>query len=270
MTSLPFTKMQGLGNDFMVVDATSETFSLTPRQIQAAGDRHYGVGFDQLLVVAPAPASTPADFTCLIFNNDGSSAEQCGNGARCIARFIYERGLCRKTDLRLAIAGKITETQLETDGTVTVDIPPPYVEPAPRALPIAGAPVSFCVVNVGNPHAVILTDLIDIDEVAHVGAQLSVHPSFPQGVNVGFMQIVAPDHVHLRVYERGAGLTLACGSGACAAVVAGRQLELLQQQVTVSQPGGDLSITWQGAGANIQMRGPAEFVYEGHLFLAAS
>lgn len=280
MTTLPFTKMHGLGNDFMIVDATSRPFPLTRRQIQAAADRHRGVGFDQLLVLAPSPGGQ-ADFTYLIFNSDGSAAEQCGNGARCMAKFIHEQGLSRKNELRLITNDKITRLNLETDNTVTVEIGEPYFEPArmpfepletgePYQLKIAGKTVQFYVAGVGNPHAVILTPEITASMVNEIGKQLSVHASFPQGVNTGFMQIISRDHINLQVYERGAGPTLACGSGACAAAAVGRRLGLLQEQVQVSQPGGELWIAWQGAGSPITMRGPAEFVYQGKLFLTAS
>lgn len=280
MNTLSFTKMHGLGNDFMVVDATQQTFSLTPQQIQALADRHRGIGFDQLLVIAPAPPATGVDFTYLIYNSDGSAAEQCGNGARCIARFIRERGLSRRNELSFITAERITRVRLETDSTVTVDMGEPYFEPAkipfqpaekvaPYHLKIAGRQLQFYVAGVGNPHAVLLLDTIDSSEVAAIGKQLSVHASFPQGVNVSFMQVLTPDHINLQVYERGSGATLACGSGACAAVAVGRRLDLLQEQVQVSQPGGELWISWP-SGSTIRLRGPAQFVYEGKLFLTAS
>lgn len=266
MITLPFTKMHGLGNDFMIVDATRQPFSLTRHQIQAAADRHRGVGFDQLLVVAQAPKEQ-ADFTYLIFNSDGSPAEQCGNGARCIARFIRNTGLSDKDELRLLTADKITSTRLEADDTVTVEISEPCVEATPYHLKIAGQTVSFYEAHVGNPHALILAQEIDATEVNTIGAQLSIHQHFSQGSNVGFMQINTPNHIHLQVYERGSGLTLACGSGACAAVAVGRQLGRLDAQVQVTQPGGELWITWQGPGFPIRMRGTAKFVYRGDLFL---
>jgi diaminopimelate epimerase len=276
MSRLPFTKMHGLGNDFMIVDAVSQPFSLTRAQIQAAADRHRGVGFDQLLVIAPTDDSEKADFTFLIFNSDGSAAEQCGNGARCVARFIRARGFSDKDELRLATSGRITKVRLEPDDSVTVEITAPYFEPAqmpyqttetapPYHLPVAGKTISFYLAGVGNPHAVILVKTLEKAEVTPIGQSLSTNPHFPQGVNVGFMQVAAPNRVYLQVYERGAGPTLACGSGACAAMAVGRRLGLLQERVQVSQPGGDLWITWPGAGSPLQMRGPAEFVYEGTL-----
>jgi diaminopimelate epimerase len=270
---IQFTKMHGLGNDFMVVDATAKPLRLTPAQIQALADRHRGIGFDQLLVLAPAPDKS-ADFTYLIFNSDGSAAEQCGNGARCMARFIQRQGLSQKTELRLLTAGKITQVVLEADHEVTVEIGEPYFEPSriPFQAPQAQAPytitvvdrvVTFYVAGVGNPHAVIIVADIATAPVQVVGEALTRHPVFPEGANIGFMQIVRPDHIQLRVYERGVGPTLACGSGACAAVAVGRQHGLLQEQVRVSQEGGDLCISWQGQGSSIRMKGPAEFVYQG-------
>lgn len=280
MNTLLFTKMHGSGNDFMVVDATRQTVSFTAQQIQALADRHRGIGFDQLLVIAPAPPSVAVDFTYLIYNSDGSPAEQCGNGARCIARFIREHGLSQQDELRFITADKITRVRLETDNTVTVEMSEPYFTPAkipfeptgntvePYHLTIAGRQIQFYVAGVGNPHAVILTEVIDADEVVAIGKPLSVHAGFPQGVNVGFMQILTPDHINLRVYERGAGATLACGSGACAAVAVGRRLGLLQEQVQVSQAGGESWISWSAPGSVIRMRGPAQFVYEGKLSAA--
>lgn len=275
MSSLSFTKMHGLGNDFMVVDATTIPFRLTREQIQAAGDRHRGVGFDQLLVLTPSPSSE-ADFTYLIFNQDGSSAEQCGNGARCIAKFIRQKKLSDKPELRLLTHHKITRVRLEADELVSVEIEEPLFQPEqipltlkgvpPYQLTIAGKNWPFYVVNVGNPHAVILTDKIDVHMVYEIGRVFSVDPHFPEGVNAGFMQIMAKNHVQLQVYERGAGMTQTCGSGAIAAVAVGRHLGLLEEQVKVSQPGGELWITWKGRGSPIFMRGPAEFVYEGKLF----
>ncbi len=281
MITLPFTKMQGIGNDFMIVDATVNPFSLTREQIRNAADRHLGVGFDQLLVIAPAPQQRGVDFTCLIYNNDGSSAQQCGNGVRCVARFIHERGLSAKKEFGLLIHDKITRVFLESDDSVTVEMSEPYFVPAqipfttdssgpPYHLRVDGKDIEFQVVGVGNPHAVILTKKIEAAVVAQQGGQLSRHPNFPEGVNVGFMQIETPSQILLQVNERGAGPTLACGSGACAAVAVGRRLGLLQEQVRVNQPGGEVWITWHGPGSPIRMRGPAQFVYEGNLFLAQS
>jgi diaminopimelate epimerase len=275
-SGLAFTKMHGLGNDFMMIDATRQPFQLTRKQIQAAADRHCGVGFDQLLVIAPPPPDSQADFTYLIFNGDGSSAQQCGNGARCAARFIQRQGLSNKQEMQLITAGKITRVRLEKDDNATVEISEPYFDPAlmpftttessaPYSLQTQAGTVQFYIAGVGNPHALILVDQFDLAMVATIGAQLSVHPNFPEGVNVGFMQIQSPKHIQLKVYERGSGLTLACGSGACAAVAVGRQLKKLDAQVQVSQTGGDLQIDWPGPGRPLQMRGPAQFVYTGIL-----
>jgi diaminopimelate epimerase len=280
LKTLAFTKMHGLGNDFMVIDATTQPFHLTAEQIQAAGDRHLGVGFDQLLVLAPSP-SNKADFHYLIFNNDGSAAEQCGNGARCIAKFIRQKNLSDKDELKLLTHDKITRVRLDTDESVTVEINEPSFAPAaipfitenatpPYQLSIAGKKIQFYVANIGNPHAFILTDKIDMRMVNEIGQLLSIDSHFPQGVNVGFMQIISANHLQLRVYERAAGMTLACGSGAIAAAAVGRKLGLLQEQVKVTQPGGELWISWKGAGSPIFMRGPAKFVYEGKLFLTAN
>ncbi|MBS0350587.1 MAG: diaminopimelate epimerase [Proteobacteria bacterium] len=270
--------MHGLGNDFMVIDATKVPFSLDARQIKSAADRRLGVGFDQLLVIGP-PSSQEADFDYLIFNGDGVPAEQCGNGARCVARFITERGLSDKRELKLLTVGKITLVRLERDQSVTAEITEPYFEPSkipfqaedqqkpPYEIKIAGKRIQFYVAGIGNPHAVIISERIDSEEVQYIGSQLTVHARFPEGVNVGFMQIITPEQIKLQVFERGSGITLACGSGACAAVAVGRKLGFLQEKVQVNQTGGDLLITWQGPGHKINMRGPAAFVYDGDLFL---
>ncbi len=271
--TLSFTKMQALGNDFMVVDAVDQPFNLTPSQIQQLADRHYGVGFDQLLVLAPSP-SDQADFSFLIFNSDGSTAEQCGNGARCMARFIHKREMSPRRAWRLITVGKVTSVTLETDNTVTAELDEPSFEPSkvpfvtttskpPYSLLINNQEIKFGIVGVGNPHAVIHVDEASLAAVDEVGAVLSKHINFPAGVNVGFMQVLSPDHIFLRVYERGAGQTLACGSGACAAVAVGRQMGLLAPLVQVSQKGGELWINWPGPGSPLRMRGPAHFVYEG-------
>lgn len=247
MKALSFTKMQALGNDFMVVDAMDQPFMLTPQQIQALADRHYGVGFDQLLVLAPSPSDL-ADFAYLIFNSDGSIAEQCGNGARCMARFIHRRGMSNQRTWRLITAGKVTSVTLEADDTVTAELEEPYFEPSkvpfvtttskpPYSLLINNQKITFGIVGVGNPHAVIRVDDATLAAVEEIGAVLSKHLNFPTGVNVGFMQVLSSDHIVLRVYERGTGQTLACGSGACAAVAVGRHMGLLASLVQVSQRG---------------------------------
>ncbi len=272
--------MHGLGNDFMVIDATTRPFNLTVEQIQAVADRRRGVGFDQLLVLSPS-THPEADFDYLIFNQDGSAAEQCGNGARCMAKYIQYYGLSQKNELNLHTAGKITKVRVESDGNVTVEICEPYFEPAripfktqqdhaPYHLEIAGKAIEFYVAGLGNPHAVIITQELDPNLIEILGKNISVHPSFPQRVNVGFMKILDSAHIQLQVYERGAGLTLACGSGACAAAAVGRFLGLLDESVWVDQPGGQLLISWSGVGFPLKMCGPAIFVYQGSLFLTES
>lgn len=267
--------MHGLGNDFMVVDATRQPFRLMPAQIQTLADRHRGVGFDQLLILAPSQ-SGQADFAFLIFNNDGSVAEQCGNGARCMARFIHRSIAPHQRQWRLLTAGKITVVTLEDDETVTVEIPEPYFSPPlipfitsqespPYNLDIDDKLITFGVAGVGNPHVVIPVDDVKLCQIEQIGSQISKHPSFPEGVNVGFMQIMTPDHILLRVYERGAGPTLACGSGACAAVAVGRQMQKLAERVQVTQPGGELWISWRGLGSTLFMRGTAHFIFEGKI-----
>lgn len=270
---IQFTKMQGLGNDFVVIDATQSPLNLTSAQIQSMANRRYGVGFDQMLVIEPEDPRT-AHFRFRIFNADGSEAEQCGNGARCIALYLKHKQLCQEAKLKLNTLGGVLELTNHPDNKVTVRMGVPRFEPGhiPFAAPqtqkeyqvtIGDLPVQFGVVNVGNPHAVIRVDNLASEQVQHVGERLSRHELFPQGVNVGFMQVIDPQHIRLRVYERGTGETLACGSGACAAMVVGRRNGWLQERVMVSQPGGSLSIDWQGPESPILMTGPAAMVFTG-------
>lgn len=270
---LPFTKMHGLGNDFMVLDATRAPIDLDAGQIRRMADRHCGVGFDQLLLVE-APGRPDADFRYRIFNADGSAAGQCGNGARCFARFVIDHGLTDKQHLRVECPGGLIGLEVRDDGNVRIDMGAPGFLPAqipflaPAAAPthvidVAGAPVEISVVSMGNPHAVLFVASVDAAPVSTLGPALEAHPRFPERVNVGFAQVLAPDHLRLRVFERGAGETLACGTGACAAVAAGRQRGLLEARVRVTLPGGELQIEWPGAGAPILMQGPATRVYEG-------
>ncbi len=270
---ISFTKMQGLGNDFVVVDATSMPFTLSTAQIQQMANRRFGVGFDQLLVLEPATADD-VDFHFRIFNADGSEVGQCGNGARCIARFIRQQGLSDAASFRISTITDRLQLTLQADNKVSVDMGVPRFEPAeiPFAalsvenyyqLLIGNQKVGFGVVNVGNPHAIIPVEQIDAEQVATLGAALSRHEAFPKGVNVGFMQVLDPQNIRLRVYERGTGETLACGSNACAAVVVGRRNGLLQERVSVNQPGGDLTIEWQGPDSSVLMIGPAEAVFSG-------
>ena len=272
---LAFTKMHGLGNDFMVIDAISQSIRLTPEMIRRFSDRHFGVGFDQLLVVEP-PGSPDVDFHYRIFNADGTEVEQCGNGARCFARFVRDRRLTNKKLIRVQTARGVIELRVGREGRVAVNMGVPELSPA--SIPFvadAAAPVypvavgdqtvTLSAVSMGNPHGVVLVDSVDTAPVATLGPVLEQHPCFPARANIGFMQIVDRNNVRLRVFERGSGETLACGSGACAAVVAGRLRGLLDSQVTVALPGGPLTIEWQGQGAPVMMEGPTASVYEGQI-----
>lgn len=270
---LPFTKMQGLGNDFMVLDCTLAPVHLSGEQIRLMADRHFGVGFDQLLLVEP-PGQAGVDFRYRIFNADGSEVEQCGNGARCFARFVHEKGLTDKSLIRVETVSGLIELRMAASGQVMVnmgiprflpeDIPFKADAPAERyCLDLADIQVELAVVNMGNPHAVLFVDDIKSAPVNSLGPQLESHPRFPSRVNVGFAQIQTRDQMQLRVFERGAGETLACGTGACAAMVAGRRLGLLDDQVHVQLPGGSLQIEWRGDGASVFMSGPATRVFEG-------
>lgn len=274
---LKFTKMHGLGNDFVVIDATATPIALTPAQLRFIADRHFGVGCDQILMVEPA-RSQDTDFYYRIFNADGGEVEQCGNGARCFVRYVHQRGLITKTVIRVGTLGGIIEPRLEADGQVTVNMGAPEFEPAriPFNTP-ARAPLYDLLVNkktikinilsMGNPHAVQLVPDIETAPLATEGPLIESHADFPQRVNAGYMQVVDRGHIRLRVYERGAGETLACGTGACAAVVAGIQRGLLDTRVTVSTRGGDLVIVWAGAGQPVLMTGPAVTVFDGAIEL---
>lgn len=276
---LKFTKMHGLGNDFVVIDAINQplpTVGLPFSQalLKRLGDRHFGVGFDQLLIVQP---DANADFRYRIFNSDGSEVSQCGNGARCFARFVHERGLTSKREIRVVTASGPLLLLLQDDGQVTVDMGAPRWAPADiplamageadrYALDVDGSQVQVAAVGLGNPHCVLLVDDVNTAPVASLGPKLESHPLFPERVNVGFMQVVNRTHIRLRVFERGAGETLACGSGACAAVVCGQRLGLLDNPVRVDLPGGSLRIDYTGTGG-IRMTGPAETVYDGSIDL---
>ncbi len=280
---LRFTKMHGLGNDFVLLDLISQNITIRDEQIKLLADRRLGVGFDQLLTVEP-PDNPEADFKYRIFNADGSEAEQCGNGARCLLRFVRDRGLTTKTKVKLETNTGVIECKLEKDGNISVDMGRPVLQPkcipfiADQAqilyklnvsLPLCGSEesVNIASLNIGNPHAVIVVEDVDESPVAQLGAAIEKHRRFPDRVNVGFMQIIARDHIRLRVFERGVGETLACGTGACAAVVAGRLQGLLDETVEVSLPGGNLRITWQGDDSPVKMTGPACRVYEGRLHI---
>ena len=270
---LHFTKMQGLGNDFVVIDGVRQTVTLNAEQIRLLADRRFGVGCDQVLLVE-ATESAEVDFRYRIFNADGGEVGQCGNGARCLARFVRDQGLTERDELRMETLSGRLQLRLEADGQVTVDMDQPRLEPvdipffaderAPRYLIAAdGVELEIGVVSMGNPHAVLRVDDVDHAPVAHLGPLLERHGRFPQRANVGFMQIVAPNRIRLRVFERGAGETLACGSGACAAVVAGRLWGRLGADVRVELPGGALTIHWAGEGHSVLMTGPATTVFQG-------
>jgi diaminopimelate epimerase len=272
-----FTKMHGLGNDFVVLDAINQNFVPTPAQVRFLADRHFGVGCDQLLVVEKA--GTPGvDFRYRIFNADGGEVEQCGNGARCFVRFVHEQGLTGKREIRVETKCGMITPRLEADGQVTVDMGAPRFLPAEipfdsetdavvQPLVVDGAQLDISVVSMGNPHAVQVVADVDTAPVARLGPLIESHPRFPRRVNAGFMQIVDRHAIRLRVYERGAGETLACGTGACAAVVAGIRGGLLDSPVRVTTRGGDLSVAWDGAGQPVMMTGPATTVFSAEIEL---
>jgi len=253
--------MHGLGNDFMVVDARSQVFSLTALQISQLADRHRGVGFDQLLLIEK-PRGPEMDFFYRIFNVDGNEAEQCGNGLRCITRFIYDKGLANKQLLKIGTQKGLQLTKLLANGLIEVVMGEPSYLRGKEQLQLEQHSVEFFSLGFGNPHAVIRVDELKHAPVSHWGLALNQHSHFPQGINVGFMQIFTPEHIGLRVYERAVGETLACGSGACAAVTAGQLQGLLAAKVKVSLPGGELWIE-RNAQQETIMLGPAASVYEG-------
>lgn len=278
MAVLKFTKMHGLGNDFMVIDGISQHFDPAAAPIAEWADRHRGIGFDQLLLVE-APPLPEAEFGYRIFNADGSEVEQCGNGARCFARFVHEKGLSQNRRIKVATAKGLIVLNLQGNGLVTVDMGEPRLAaadipfvPVPgeaadalwHEIGLDGASARFSCVNMGNPHAVLVVDDMHRAPVAEWGARLERHPQFPERVNVGFMQVLDAHHIRLRVFERGTGETQACGTGACAAAVAGMRAGLLARQgaVCVSLPGGDLQIEWV-ADNHVLMSGPAATVFEG-------
>ncbi|MBL8510723.1 MAG: diaminopimelate epimerase [Betaproteobacteria bacterium] len=273
---LSFTKMQGQGNDFVMLNGIAQRLSLTPLQIQKLADRHFGIGCDQVLVVEPA-TQAGVDFRYRIYNADGGEVEQCGNGARCFARFVRDEGLTTQVVIRVETMSGIIAPRIEEDGRVTVDMGPPRLLPAEipfvadhsalkYPLSLNGQEVTIGVVSMGNPHAVQLVDRVDTAPVSEMGPLIEHHEKFPSRVNAGFMQIVARDHIRLRVWERGAGETLACGTGACAAVVTGIRWGLLENTVRVSTRGGDLVVSWLGTEkAAVMMSGAATVVYHGEI-----
>lgn len=272
-----FSKMHGLGNDFVVFDAINQHLSLSAEQVRKIADRRFGVGCDQLLVVE-SPTLPEADFAYRIFNADGSEVAQCGNGARCFARFVRDQGLTDKDEIAVETYSGIIYPRLEADGHVTVNMGLPRFAPADLPFLAEQAALRYQVlvgdesveigaVSMGNPHAVLLVDDVDTAAVERLGPVLESHPQFPKRVNVGFMQCVDAEHIRLRVYERGSAETLACGTGACAAVVTGRRWGLLAEAVSVRLPGGELRISWQGEGHPVWMTGPTATVFEGSIEL---
>ena len=287
---LKFTKMHGAGNDFIVVDAINQQVDLSSQQWAALADRRFGIGADQILVVQKSDTEG-CDFRYRIFNNDGGEVEQCGNGARAFVKFVSEKGLTTQRAIRVQTMNGIIAPRLEDDGSVTVDMGAPVLEPATIPFDSAGLagwaegndtlwPLSikqppqgvaktvfFSVVSMGNPHAVQVVDDVDAAPVEQTGPLIEHHPRFPKRVNAGFMQVVDRHHIRLRVYERGAGETLACGTGSCAAVVAGIRRGLLDSPVRVSARGGELSVAWAGDSAPVYLTGPAVTVFEGEVRL---
>jgi diaminopimelate epimerase len=275
-----FTKMQGAGNDFVVLDETTQRLHLTPAQYRFLADRHFGVGADQILSVRPAP-QPDADFEYVIHNADGGEVEQCGNGSRCFVRFVREQGLTDKTTVRVKVHGGVITLQEMPDGQVTVDMGAPVFDlpqvpfAAAHATAVndstwqlalsSGDAVNVGVVSMGNPHAVQVVADVDAAPVLAQGPLIENHPAFPKRVNAGFMQVLSRNAVRLRVFERGAGETLACGTGACAAVVTGICWGLLDSRVTVQTHGGTLTIEWHGGDTPVCMTGPATTVFQGEI-----
>jgi diaminopimelate epimerase len=273
--AIRFSKMHGLGNDFVVIDTTTQSFEPTPTLIRAWANRHTGIGFDQLLLIT-APPSPNIDFGYRIFNADGSEVQQCGNGVRCLAQYVKQHGMTNKSIIHVATKTSNMQLRYQADGRIEVDMGVPHFEPASLPfrypakqsgyeLEINGEPIHFGAVSMGNPHIVIPVNDINIAPVEKLGAALMIHPAFPEQVNVGFMQVITRDHIKLRVYERGAGETQACGSGACAAVAIGYSWGLLNSSVNVELLGGELTINWAGENNSIYMTGPAQFVFDGEI-----
>ena len=262
---LAFTKMQGAGNDFVVLDCTREAFTLSPSQLKHLADRHLGVGCDQVLVVEPA-GDGQADFRYRIFNADGGEVEQCGNGARCFVKFVHARGLTKKRELQVQTLGGTIRPRLEADGEVSVEMGKPS-RPVTETLNVHGRQVEATILSMGNPHAVQVVPDVASAPVTTQGPMLEVHPRFPNRVNAGYVQIIDRHDIALRVWERGAGETLSCGTGACAAAVAAIAQKLVASPVRVDTRGGTLTITWAGGDNAVWMKGPAETAFEGSLDL---
>jgi len=275
--TLEFTKMHGLGNDFMVIDAINQQVALTPQQVRALADRHCGIGFDQLLLVEAA-SDGDSDFRYRIFNADGGEVGQCGNGARCFMQFVHEQDLTRNDRVRVETRNGLLELVRNPDGQVTVDMGVPRLAPAEIPFEVAAQALRYTLdvdgerleigaVSMGNPHAVLRVADVASAPVAALGPRIESHPLFPERVNAGFMEVQDRGHIRLRVFERGAGETLACGSGACAAVAVGRLWDELDETVRVTVKGGDLVVSWPGPGAPVMMTGPATTVYQGRIEL---
>jgi len=278
--TLRFTKMHGAGNDFVVIDAINQTVNLTSDQWRDIANRRFGIGADQILIVEK-PTLPGVDFRYRIFNADGGEVEQCGNGARAFVKFVVEKGLTEHREIRVETMSGVIRPRLEDDGRISVDMGAPIFDPErvpfdPAGLPskqqsaatlwnisLGAAARDFVVLSMGNPHAVQLVDDVDTAPVSEEGPLIENHACFPRRVNAGFMQVVDRQHIRLRVFERGAGETLACGTGACAAVVAGIQLGLLDSPVAVATRGGELSIAWEGGQSSVTLTGPAVSVFEG-------
>lgn len=275
MNRLRFTKMEGAGNDFVVVDATHKTFDLRASTIRELADRHTGIGFDQLLVIE-APRSQDTDFYYRIFNADGGEVSQCGNGARCFVRYVHDKALSNKKSIRVETASDIIEPRLEVDGRITVDMAKPLFEPVEIPMLVARRASSYTItvneahidigaLSMGNPHAVQVVTDVDAAPVISQGPVIENHALFPQRANASYMQVTDRHNIRLRVWERGVGETLACGTGACAAVVTGIRWGLIDSPVRVHMRGGELQIAWQGEEGNVLMTGPARVVFEGEI-----
>jgi diaminopimelate epimerase len=262
---LAFTKMQGAGNDFVVLDCTQHPLQLNPSQLKRIADRHFGVGCDQILVVEK-PRDAAADFRYRIFNADGGEVEQCGNGARCFVKFVHGRGLTAKREIRVETLGGTIQPRLEPDGEVSVDMGKPS-RPVTERLNVQGRHLEMTILSMGNPHAVQVVPDVAAAPVTTQGPSIETHPRFPNRVNAGYLQVLDRHAIALRVWERGAGETLSCGSGACAAVVAGISRQLLDSPVKVETRGGTLTVAWAGGENAVLMKGPALAVFEGTIEL---
>ena len=272
---LSFTKMHGAGNDFVVLDGTRHPIKLTPEQLRLMADRHFGVGCDQILLVEKAE-SKEADFRYRIFNSDGGEVEQCGNGARCFMRFVHDHKLTKKREITVETLSGLISPRLEQDGRITVNMGAPIFDPAlipfsggtgaiSEPLNVEGTILKISALSMGNPHAVQVVESIEDAPVKILGALIEEHPRFPNHVNAGFMQVIDAHNLRLRVYERGVGETLSCGTGACAAAVSGIRLNLLESPVNIATHGGALSISWEGSDTDVQMTGPAITVFSGEI-----